>query len=115
MFPWDATVQQICELADSFILNQVGPVIRKNGIGLYWVLDLRIFCGILKPIIEIKKKEIVKIVKKCGLSIKLEFNLKTFHFLDILFDLQNNIYKPCNKANEKATFINKKSSDVHVF
>ena len=36
--------------------------------------------------------------------------MKTFNFLDITFDLQNNVYKPYRKANDKSTYINKNSN-----
>ena len=60
--------------------------------------------------IERKKKLIVKTFKQCGLGITIECNLKTLNFLDITFDLQNNVYKPYRKANDKPTYINKNSN-----
>ena len=60
--------------------------------------------------IERKKKLIVKTFKQCGLAIAIECNLKTVNFLDITFDLRNNIYKPYCKANDKPTYINESSS-----
>ena len=100
---------EICELVGSFILNQLGSIIDKNGIGLYWDGGLGIFYGISKPMIERKKKRIVKTFKQCGLSIPIECNLKTVNFLDITFDLQN-VYKPYRKATDKPAYINKNSN-----
>ena len=60
--------------------------------------------------IERKKKLIVKTFKQCGLAITIEFNLKTVNFLDITFDLQNNVYKTYRNANDKPTYINKNSN-----
>ena len=101
---------EICELVGSFILNQLGPVIGKNDIGLYQDDGLGIFYRISKPMIERKEKLIVKTFKKCGLAITIQCNLKSVNFLDIKFDLQNNVYKPYRKASEKPTYINKNSN-----
>ena len=100
----------ICELVGSFILNQLGPAINKNDIDLYRDDGLRIFRGILKPMIERKKKTIVNTFKQCGLAIAIKYNLKFVNFLDITLDLQNNVYKPYRKANDKPTYINKNSN-----
>ena len=59
---------EIGELVGSFILNQLGPVIDKNDIGLYRDDSLGIFRGISKPMTERKKKLIVKTFKQCGLA-----------------------------------------------
>ena len=101
---------EICELVGSFILNQLGSIIAKNDISLYWDDGLGIFCRISKPMIERKKKLTVKTFKQCGLAITTECNLKTVNLLDITFDLQNNIYKPYHKTNDKPTYINKNSN-----
>ena len=79
---------EICELVGSFILNQLGSIIDKNDKGLYRDDSLEVFRGISKPMIERKKKLIVKTFKQCGLTITIECNLKTVNFLDITFDLQ---------------------------
>ena len=46
------------------------------------------------------KKTMVKVFKECGLSIIIECNLKTVNFLDVQFDLTNDIYKPYRNAND---------------
>ena len=66
-----------------------------------------IFRGILKPMTDRKKKLILETFKQYVLAIAIEGNLKTVNFLDITSDLQNNVYKPCSKANDKPTFKNK--------
>ena len=101
---------EICELAGSFILNQLGSVIDENDIGLYRDDGLGIFRGISKPMIERKEKMIAKTFKQCGLAITIECNLKTVDFLDITFDLLNNVFKPYCKANDKPTCINENSN-----
>ena len=100
----------ICELVGSFILKQLRSVIDKNDIGLYRDDGLGMFHGISKPIRKNKEKLILKTFKQCGLAITIECNLKTVHFLDITFDMQNNVYKPYRKANDKPSYINKNSN-----
>ena len=69
-----------------------------------------IFQNIPKTEIERKKKQIVKVFKDCGLSITIKCNLKSEDFLDITFDLLNEIYKPYRKPNNKPLYINKHSN-----
>ena len=69
-----------------------------------------IFQNIPKTEIERKKKQIVKVFKDCGLSITIKCNLKSEDFLDVTFDLLNEIYKPYRKPNNKPLYINKHSN-----
>ena len=41
-----------------------------------------------------KKKQIVKVLKDCGLSITIKCNSKSVDFLNVTFDPVNDIYKP---------------------
>ena len=61
---------------------------------------------------EREKKLTVQTFKQCRLAITIECNLKTVNLLDITFDLQNNVYKPYRKANDKPTSINKSSNHL---
>ena len=58
-----------------------------------------------------KKKAIVKVFKDCDLSIAIQFNIKTVGNLDVIFDLNNNVYKPFRKENNKPIYINKHSNN----
>ena len=71
---------EIFELVGSFILNQLGSVIDKNDIGLYRDDGLGIFRGTSKPVIERRKKLIVKTFKQCGPAITINCNLKIHLF-----------------------------------
>ena len=68
--------------------------------------------NIPKTEIERKKKQIVKVFKDCGLSITIEYNLKSVDFLDVTFDLVKDIYKPHRKPNNKPLYINKHSNHL---
>ena len=41
------------------------------------------------------------------MSITIQCNLKTIDFLDVTFDLNNNVHKPFRKENNKPIYINK--------
>ena len=57
-----------------------------------------------------KKKAIVQVFKECGLSITIQSNFKKVDFLDVTFDLNNNVYKPFRKEKGKPIYINKHSN-----
>ena len=56
-----------------------------------------------------KNKAIVKLFKKCKLSIVVDTNLRTVDFLDVTFDLDKNIYKLYRKPNNSPIYIKKNS------
>ena len=97
---------EVCEIVGSFILNKLTYTANKSDIGIYHDDGLGIFYNVSKPEIERKKKAIVKIFKGCGLSITIQCNLKTVDFLDVTFDLDNTVYKPFRKENNKPIYIN---------
>ena len=92
---------ELCELVGTYILNKLKNVTNKENIGLYYDDGLVIFQNIPKTEIERKKKQIVKVFKECGLSITIKCNSKSVDFLDVAFDLGNEIYKPYSKPNNK--------------
>ena len=57
-----------------------------------------------------KRKQQLKVFKECGLSITIQCNLKTVDFLDMTFDLDNNVCKPFRKENNKRIYMNKHSN-----
>ena len=85
-------------------------IINKEDVGLYCDDGLGIFRNISRPEIVRKKKAIIKVFKKCGLSIVVDTNLKAVDFLDVTFDLDRDIYKPYQKPNDSPIYINKKSN-----
>ena len=101
---------EVCDLVGSYMLNQLKHDVIKGSIGLYRDDDLGVFYNIPKPEIERKKKQIVKIFKERGLPITIQCNLKSVDFLDVTFDLYNNLLKPYRKPNNKPIYINKQSN-----
>ena len=74
-----------------YYINLASHIVKKSDIGLYRDDCLGIIQNIPKPEIERMKKTMVKVSKECGLSIIIECNLKTVNFLDVTFDLTNDI------------------------
>ena len=57
-----------------------------------------------------KTNQMLRPLKQYGLATTIQRDLKTVSFLDITYDLQNNVYKPCRKANKKPVYKNKNSN-----
>ena len=62
------------------------------------------------PETERLRKNVVKIFKDCGLSIRSKTNLKIVDYLDVTFDLQNNSYKPYRRPDNLPVYIHKYSN-----
>ena len=60
--------------------------------------------------IDCTRKNVIKIFKDVGFGIDIETNLKVVDFLDITFNLNNGIYKPYKKPNDRLLYINKSSN-----
>ena len=101
---------EISELVRTHIESKLINIMNKEDVGLYHDDGLGIFKNISRPEIERKKKAIVKVFKKCGLSSVVDTNLKTVDFLDVIFDLNKNIYKPFRKPNNSPIYMNKNSN-----
>ena len=65
-------------------------------------------CG--GPEIERRKKAIIQIFKRHGLNITVETGLKVVDYLDVEFDLRNNLYKPYRKPDNEPLYVNKNSN-----
>ena len=59
---------------------------------------------------ERKRKQIINIFKKLGLSITIKMNLHVVDFLDVQFNLKTNSYKAYMKPNSEPVYINKNSN-----
>ena len=71
---------------------------NKEDVGLYHDHGLSIFKNISRPETERKKKAIIKVFEKCGLSIAVDTILKTVDFLDVTFDLDKKYIQTLSKA-----------------
>ena len=70
-------------------------------------MTVLVFLKTSRPEIENKKKGIIKVFKKCRLSIVVDTNLKTVDILGVTFDLDKNTYKAYRKPNDSPIYINK--------
>ena len=101
---------EICELVGIYILTRLATIIKKSDCGLYRVDGLVILRNVNGQQIDRTRKNIIKIFKDVGFSIDIETNSKVVDFLDITFNLNNGIYKPYEKPNNRLLYINKSSN-----
>ena len=92
------------------ILTCLATIIKKGSWGLYIDDGLVILCNVNGQQIDCTRKTIIKIFKDVGFSIDIETNSKVVDFLDITFNLNNGIYKPYKKPNDRLLYINKSSN-----
>lgn len=52
---------EVCELVGTYILSEISSVINNNEIGLYRDDGLGIMRGLVGPVMERKKKQIIQI------------------------------------------------------
>ena len=88
---------------------------NKKDVGLSCDDALSIFKNISRPEIEKKKKAIVKVFKKCGLSIAFDTNLRIIDFLDLTINLDKDLYKTYQKPNNSPIDITKNSNPLQIF
>ena len=97
-----------CDLTGLYILSKIKSVFEnQNDVGLYRDDGLRILRNLSGPQIERVRKEIIKILKECGLSITTKTNLKVVQFLEIELD---HTYRPHKKPNDNPMYINVNSN-----
>ena len=101
---------EICELVGIYILTRLATIIKKSDCGLYRDDGLVILRNVNGQQIDRTRKNIIKIFKDIGFGIDIETNSKVVDFLDITFNLNNGIYKPYKKPNDRLLYINKSSN-----
>ena len=100
---------EICELIRIYILTHLATTIKKSNCGLYRKNGLVILHNVNVQELDCTRKNI-KIFKDVVFSIDIETNLKAVDFLDIIFNLNNGIYKPYKKPINQLLYINKSSN-----
>ena len=76
-------------------------------LGLYRGDGLVILRNVNGQQIDRSRKNIIKIFKDVRFSIDIETDSKVVDFLDVTFNLNNGIYKPYKKLNDRLLCINK--------
>ena len=103
---------EICELVGIYVLTRLATIIKKSDCGLHKDDGLVILRNVNRQQIDRTRKSIIKIFKDVGVSIDIETNSKVVDFLDITFNLNNGIYKPYIKPNDRLLYINKSSNHL---
>ena len=85
-------------------------VFQKDDAELYRDDGLGVMKELPGPEMERKRKQIIKIFKKLGLSITIKMNLSVVDFLDVQFNLKTISYKAYIKPNNEPVYINKNSN-----
>ena len=97
---------EVCELVGVYILCFLAKVTNKKDCGLYRDDGLLILRNLNGQQINRMRKNVLKIFKDINFTIDVETNLKIVDFLDITFNLNNDIYRPYKKPND-LLYINK--------
>ena len=106
---------EVCELVRLYILDILTKEYGNDKIGFYRADGLGCFRNLSGPQSEKFKKKLCKIFKQSGLSITVEYNLKSTDFLDVTFDLGIDKYYLCRKGNNQLLYINKQSNHPPTF
>ena len=85
-------------------------VFQKDDAGLYRDDGLGVMKELPGPEMERKRKQIIKIFQKLGLSITIKMYLHVVDFLDVQFNLKTSSYKAYMKPNNEPVYINKNST-----
>ena len=101
---------ELCELVGAFMLSEISEVIDKKDIGLYRDDGLGVMRGLGRPEIERRKKKIIQIFKKHKLDITVSTGMHSVDYLDVEFDLKNNVFKPYKKPNNEPLYVHKQSN-----
>ena len=101
---------ELCETIGIYILTKLQKVFQKDDAGLYRDDGLGVMKDLPGPEMERKRKQIIKIFKKLGLSITIKMNSHVVDFLDVQFNLKTNSYKAYMKPNNEPVYINKNSN-----
>ena len=101
---------EVCELVGLFLLSIITTKYSIEDVGLYRDDGLAAFKIINGHESDRIRKVLTKIFKDNGLTIDIKCNLKSVNYLDITFDLENEIHKPYNKPNNVPIYVHKDSN-----
>ena len=101
---------EVCELVGSLILTKLCNVLQRENVGLYRDDGLAIVKQMPGPELERKRKKIIEIFKKYGLTITIKTNLFVVNFLDIQFNPPNGTFKKYRKPNNDLISAHKDSN-----
>ena len=101
---------EICELVGLMILDKLKYVVPNIDFGLYRDDGLGVYKATRGCHIDTARKKIIDLFKSFGLDITIQMRLHEVDFLDVTFNLHENIYKPFRKPNSKPVYIHTHSN-----
>ena len=104
MGAWDGA--EVAETVGLYLLWRLSVIIPKQLMGLYRD-DGLMALELSGPEFERVKKSITKIFKEYNLNILVSPRSKITNFLDLTFNLEENIYKPYIKENSTTCYVHK--------
>ena len=107
MGAWDGA--ESCDLVGLYLLHLVTTELKDLEMGLYRDNGLCI-SSVTPRLTEKLRQQIVNIFQKNGLSTTSTANLTQVQFLDVTFDLKNEIFKPYIKPGDKPIYVHSKSN-----
>ena len=100
---------ELSELVGLYLLYEMEKFLPKGSVGLYRDDGLCIVKGNGQQVERVRKK-LIKMFQNEGLKITTMGNLTVVDYLDVVFDLQNNSYKPFTKPNANTKYVSIQSS-----
>ena len=89
-------------------------IVRQGGLAIYISIQQG-FLVLIIPLLKIcrqaprqtekLKQSIIKVFKDCGLNITIEVGLTRVIFLDVVMDLEKDVYKPYRKPGDKPLYV----------
>ena len=101
---------EICELVGLMILHKLKEVVPNIDFGLYRDDGLGVYKSTRGCHIDAARKTIIETFKKFGLDITIQLRLHEVDFLDVTFNLHEDVYKPYRKPNSKPVYIHTNSN-----
>ena len=107
MGAWDGA--ETCEVVGLYILDQLKRKIKDLEQGLYRYDSLGVVETTPRNAEKIRQKIHIA-MEELGLEITSKANLKVVEFLDVVFDLQSDTYRPFLKLGDRPLYVNKQSN-----
>ena len=98
---------EVADLVGLFLLSRLSDL--GLNIGLYRDDGLAV-CDLKPRQAELVRKKLCQIFHEYGFKITSLANVKNVNFLDINFDLSEDIYKPYMKPNDKPVYVHTESN-----
>ena len=80
---------EVSEIVGTYILSKISREINKKQVGLYCDDGLGVLRNMAGAQMDRTRKNIIKILQECGLSMICKINLRSGDFLDVRFEVRN--------------------------